>query len=115
MILHRIYSQLLPTAINITSIAQLGDVANILGGKLQTLGFGNYLAQQVMKVHSVYEQLGFSLPTALLTAESIVLHEGSSARKPIIIELSEAKNSPLHVRVETEFKIEPVLKLPIAA
>jgi hypothetical protein len=166
MILHKICSRVLAKAINIASMAQLGAVANILGGKLQTLGFGNYLAQRVMKVHSVYEQLGARLPNdilspltdeavvdlleclkcvfsensailrvtgltgmgyilalvlfmfpndTLVTAESFILHEGSSAKKRIILELSQVATGPLRARVETELKTEPVVELPIAA
>lgn len=75
VILHRICGRLLPKAINVASIAQLGQVARILGGKLQTLDFGDYLAQRVMNVHSVYEQLGVGLPNDLLsplTEEAVV-------------------------------------------
>lgn len=74
-ILHRICSRVLPRTVNVCSIAQLRDVASILDGKLQALGFGNYLAQQVMKIHSVYEQLGVGLPKDLLiplTQEAMV-------------------------------------------
>lgn len=166
LILHRICSRVLAKAINIASIAQLGAVAKILGGKLQTLGFGNYLAQRVMKVHSVYEQLGARLPNdllsplteeavvdlleclkrvfsensailrvtgltgmgyilalvlfmfpndALITAESFILHEGSNAKKRIILELSQVETGPPRARVETELKTEPVVELPITA
>ncbi len=166
IILHGICGRVLPKSVNVASMAQLGDVAHILCGKLQALGFGNYLAQQVMKVHSVYEQLGVGPPNdllspltteamvdlleslkrtfsetnvllrvtglagmgyvlalilfmfpndALITAESFILHEGSSTKKRIIIELSQAANGRLHSRVETELKTEPVIGLPIAA
>ena len=74
-ILQKISKRVLPKAINVASIAQLSDVAEILGGKLQSLGFGNYLAQRVVSIHYTYEQLGVRLRQDLLnplTEEAVV-------------------------------------------
>jgi len=164
LILHRASSRVLPNTVNVSSMAQLLDVAKILAGKLQAFGFGNYLAQQIMKVNSVYEQLGvrigeglltplteeamvdlldslqriysennavlritgiegmgyilalvlFMFPNdVLVTAESFILHEGSSAKKHIIVELSQVAGGSIKSQVETELKLEPFVELPV--
>ena len=66
MILARLCSRLLSSSMNISSISQLADVAGLLSGKLNTLGFGNLLAREVLKIHQVYEALGKPAPRDLL-------------------------------------------------
>jgi hypothetical protein len=51
---------------SVSSIAQLADVSELLFGKLSTLGFGNILAEQVMRIHRVFEHLGESVPPDFL-------------------------------------------------
>ncbi|ERF74438.1 hypothetical protein EPUS_06616 [Endocarpon pusillum Z07020] len=50
----------------ISSIAQLADVSQLLDGKLSALGFGNILAEQVLYIHKVFEQLEESVPSDFL-------------------------------------------------
>ena len=65
-ILGRLCSRLLSSSMNISSMEQLADVAKLLSGKLNTLGFGNLLAREVTKIHQVYEALGKPAPQNLL-------------------------------------------------
>lgn len=58
-----------------SSISQLEDAANLLAGKLQVIGFGNILAEHVVKIHDVYTQLEIPLPRhfyEFMTRESMV-------------------------------------------
>ena len=66
MILGGLCSRLLSGSMNISSMSQLADVAKLLSGKLNTLGFGNLLAREVTKIHQVYEALGKPAPEDLL-------------------------------------------------
>ena len=65
-ILSRLCSRLLPGSMNVSSMSQLADVANLLSVKLNTLGFGNLLAREVTKIHQVYEALSKPAPQDLL-------------------------------------------------
>ena len=68
MILSRLCSRLLSGSMNVSSMSQLAEVAKLLSGKLNTLGFGNLLAREVLKIHQVYEALGKPAPKDLLEA-----------------------------------------------
>jgi hypothetical protein len=75
LILDMLCNRCLPNDMCIVSIAQLRDVAMLLASKLYALGFGNHLAQQVVKIHSVYDNLGLGTQDGLLsclTAEAMV-------------------------------------------
>ena len=82
-ILGRLCSRLLSASMNIASMSQLADVAELLSGKLNTLGFGNLLAREVIKIHQVYEALGKPAPQDLLEpldTESAIELLGSVSR-----------------------------------
>lgn len=82
-ILGRLCSRLLSGSMNVSSMEQLADVAKLLSGKLNTLGFGNLLAKQVTKIHQVYEALGKPAPQDLLEpfdTESAIELLGSISR-----------------------------------
>ena len=82
-ILGRLCSRLLSGSMNISSMAQLANVAMLLSGKLNTLGFGNLLAKEVTKIHQVYEALGKPAPRDLLEpldTESAIELLGSISR-----------------------------------
>lgn len=51
---------------DVASLSQLADAAGLLSGKLQTLGFGNFLAHETVKIYSVYTALGMTAPENLL-------------------------------------------------
>ena len=53
-----------------SSAKQLANVAKLLHAKLETIDFGNVLAQQVVRVHQVYEHLGLSVPRHFLARTS---------------------------------------------
>ena len=83
MILTRLCSRLLSGSMNVSSMSQLADVAKLLGGKLDTLGFGNLLAREVLKICQVYEALGKPAPQDLLEPldpESVIDLLGSVSR-----------------------------------
>ena len=83
MILGGLCSRLLSHSMNISSVSQLADVAKLLSGKLNTLGFGNLLAKEVTKIHQVYETLGKTAPKDLLEpfdTESAIELLGSVSR-----------------------------------
>jgi hypothetical protein len=61
-ILFELSRRLLQRDISISSIAKLAGVADILAGKAQALGFGNFLAEQTMQRHKTFEQLGNLYP-----------------------------------------------------
>ena len=65
-ILSRLCSRLLSGSGNVSSVSQLANVAELLSGKLNALGFGNLLAREVTKIHQVYEALGKPAPQDLL-------------------------------------------------
>ena len=59
----------------IASVSQLAEAAKLLSGKLETLGFGNFLAHEIVKIHNVYTALGKAAPKNLLESldvESVV-------------------------------------------
>lgn len=62
----RLCSKLLANSTNVASVSQLADVAKILTGKLDSMGFGNLLAREVTKIHQVYAALGDDSPVDLL-------------------------------------------------
>ncbi|MCJ1480394.1 hypothetical protein MMC06_000549 [Schaereria dolodes] len=70
-ILSRLSARFLSDSMNVASIPQLADVADLLSGKLQVLGFGNLLAREVTKIHRVYAALGNPAPTDLLELPNI--------------------------------------------
>ena len=83
LILARLCSRLLSGSMNVSSMPQLADVAKLLSGKLDTLGFGNLLAREVLKIHRVYEALGKPAPQDLLESldtESAIDLLGSVSR-----------------------------------
>lgn len=83
MILSRLCSRLLSDSMNISSVSQLSDAARLLSGKLNTLGFGNLLAREALKIHQVYEALGKPAPQdllELLDPESAIELLGSVSR-----------------------------------
>jgi len=68
----RLCFKLCSRSANVSSVSQLADVARLLAGKVDALGFGNLLAQEVTRVHSAYEALGHtSVPAKLLERLSI--------------------------------------------
>ena len=81
-ILSRLCSTLLSRSMHVFSVLQLANAANLLAAKLNTLGFGNLLACEVMKIHRVYASLGETAPKVLLedlSAETAIeLLEGIS-------------------------------------
>ena len=74
-ILSRLCSRLCPRSANISSCAQLAEVARLLASKVDTLGFGNLLAKEITRIHDVYDALGrpLALETLLerLSVESV--------------------------------------------
>ena len=72
LILNRLCSKLCPRAANISSAPQLADVATLLAGKADTLGFGNLLAQEVSRIYDIYHALDrISAPRTLLEMLSV--------------------------------------------
>lgn len=65
-ILCELCQKLLPTSTAIPSVAQIANAAELLSGKLATLGFGNFLTRQVVKIHKIYENLDRQVPEGLL-------------------------------------------------
>lgn len=61
-ILYDLSVKLLPRDTAIASMSQLFDVGRVLKSKLETLGFGNLLAQQVTRISDVYKHLGRDVP-----------------------------------------------------
>ncbi|KAK4198544.1 hypothetical protein QBC40DRAFT_283530 [Triangularia verruculosa] len=158
-ILSTLCYKLLPKQFGVASIAQLADAAQLLGGKLGRLGFGNLLAQQAVRVQSVYKSLGMQSPRdlfetsstesiasvfeclqhlteegsivriqgtygivhilaiilfmfpydAVVTVESLVIHEGPNRRVMVEIRRGEVAR----VCVEKELGQPPYLNLPI--
>ena len=60
-------SKLLPQGMHIASFAQLREVARLLSGKLNPLGFGNILAKETKRTHEVYEKLNSGMPTNMFS------------------------------------------------
>ena len=58
VVLSSLCSRRCPNSINVSSIAQLADVANLLAGKAKTLGYGNLLAKEAAKIYDIYNSLG---------------------------------------------------------
>ncbi|KAL3425078.1 hypothetical protein PVAG01_04359 [Phlyctema vagabunda] len=87
-VLHQLSLKMLPRSIAISSVSQLLEVANILGSKLEILGFGNVLALQVTKVHAVYKELQKPVPCDFLdelwieTAVELFYALSQAAREP---------------------------------
>lgn len=66
LVMARLCSKLLSASMNLASVSRLSDVAKLLAGKLDTLGFGNLLASEVTKIHKVYVALDLNAPEDLL-------------------------------------------------
>lgn len=64
--LSQLSSTFLPGSMQIASVAQLASVAKVLGDKLNTIGFGNVLARNAMKLYQAYESLDAESPKDLL-------------------------------------------------
>lgn len=62
---------MLPAALSISSVAQLVNVGKLLRAKLDILGFGNELAQQIVRLHDAYKQIGLDVPDDLLELMSV--------------------------------------------
>ena len=65
-IFSRVSLRLLSGSLNVSSAAQLTDVAELLSAKLEVLGFGNLLARETTKIYQVHGALGKSAPKDLL-------------------------------------------------
>lgn len=63
-VLHGLSHKLLPRDTAIASVSQLFEVGRLLRSKLDPLGFGNVLAQQVTRVHDAYKHLGKDMPSS---------------------------------------------------
>ncbi|KAH8899001.1 hypothetical protein GQ53DRAFT_802408 [Thozetella sp. PMI_491] len=73
-ILSRLCHSQLPKSLPVASVAHLTDVAALLASKLNKLGFGNLLAEQALRILTVYEKLETTPPPDLMevpVAESI--------------------------------------------
>jgi hypothetical protein len=74
-VLYDLSEKALPKSLSISSIGQLTSAANLLASKLQVLGFGNILANQVVRIHNAYDHIGRALPRdffEFMTRESTV-------------------------------------------
>lgn len=70
-IIHRFSTENLPKQAAISSIQQLNDVADLLANKMSAVGFGNYLAQQAVRISTAYQLSGLGIPLGLLESLSI--------------------------------------------
>ncbi|CAG9997494.1 unnamed protein product, partial [Clonostachys byssicola] len=73
-ILSQLSSRLLSKSSPRAGVVPLADVATLVASKLNRFGFGNVLAEQTMRVQSVFEKLETTIPDGLLelpTVESI--------------------------------------------
>ncbi|KAK7218477.1 hypothetical protein V2G26_006480 [Clonostachys chloroleuca] len=70
-ILSRLSSRLLPRSSPHAGVVPLADVAALVASKLNRFGFGNVLAEQTMRVHSVFEKLETTIPDGLLELPSV--------------------------------------------
>lgn len=70
-ILHDLSRKLLPRDTAIASVSQLLEVGKLLRSKLDPLGFGNVLAQQVTRVHDAYKLLGKDMPWSFFDGMSV--------------------------------------------
>ena len=59
-------STFLARSMQIASVAQLAEVARLLSGKLNTIGFGNILAKESVGIHRAYESFGSEAPPDFL-------------------------------------------------
>ncbi|KAI9686329.1 MAG: hypothetical protein M1822_003674 [Bathelium mastoideum] len=73
-LLYSLSRQLLSPQLAVASMKQLWKAADLLASKLATLGFGNFLAKQVVRICDAYQSLGTNAPTDLLDFLSV---EGS--------------------------------------
>jgi hypothetical protein len=64
--LFELSAKILQRNLSISSICQLADVVDLLAGKLQALGFGNFLAEQIIRTHKIFQQLDKPVPPDLL-------------------------------------------------
>ena len=70
-ILSQLCSRLLPTEFSVASVLQLAEITDFLAQKLFPLGFGNFLPDQVVKIHQAYSSLGIEPPTDLLDSLTV--------------------------------------------
>ncbi|KAH7397163.1 hypothetical protein BKA66DRAFT_453754 [Pyrenochaeta sp. MPI-SDFR-AT-0127] len=70
-ILSQLCSRLLPADIAVASVSQLADVTELLAQKLFPLGFGNYLPDQVVRIHKAYRGLDMEPPIDLLDSLTV--------------------------------------------
>lgn len=90
-VLSSLCTRLLPHGAVLASLEQLCDVGKILSSKVEAMGFGTFLAEQVMRLHKVFEQLDMIAPQGLLEHLSVdaavdVLYNMSRAvREPDIL------------------------------
>ncbi len=102
-ILARLCTKLCSHSANVSSVSQLADVAKLLAGKVDALGFGNLLAKEVTRVHSAYEALGHtSVPAKLLERLSIEfvtdmldkISHGLLSRTQDLLNIRQPRNGP---------------------
>ena len=56
---------------NVSSVSQLADAAKLLMAKLDALGFGNILANELVRIHKVYMELNTTAPNDWLEPLSV--------------------------------------------
>ncbi|KFY68495.1 hypothetical protein V496_01017 [Pseudogymnoascus sp. VKM F-4515 (FW-2607)] len=66
LVLSELSRNILSQTIAISSPSQLVKVARTLSAKLQLLGFGNFLAAQVVRIHDAYKHFGKTVPDDFL-------------------------------------------------
>ena len=76
--------KLLPAGASIAGIGQLVAVARLLEKKLAALGFGNFMAHQVVQIHKMHQRLPNATPKHLLFELS------SDTMKDILVQISQA-------------------------
>ena len=74
-IVYRFSQKLMPRSRCVATVKQLADVATKVSGKVASLGYSNFMAEQVTRLRLAYLQFGVPMPTNLLdelTEEGIV-------------------------------------------
>ena len=66
LIVSQLSSRLLSRDFCAASVLQLAHIVTILAEKLSPLAFGNFLPEQIIRVHSAYSNLGITAPSDLL-------------------------------------------------
>lgn len=80
----------------VASVSQLSKVATLLAQKLHVLGFGNFLALQVTRLHTIYEKLGKKMPSEFLdiiTVDSTIelfqaLSRANSSKEAVVVRIT---------------------------